>query len=119
MGKLRSIGGAGQMKQKKNTTTLLTYIALIIGSVIMIFPFVWMLLTSFKTNAEVMQIPPTILPADWNFSSFAKVVDLLPFGNLYLNTALMIFLRVVCAVVFCSMAGYAFAKLNFKGKTYC
>lgn len=104
------------MKQKKNITTLLTYIALIIGSIIMIFPFVWMLLTSFKTNAEVMQIPPTILPANWDCSSFAKVVDLLPFGNLYFNTALMIFLRVVCAVVFCSMAGYAFAKLNFKGK---
>lgn len=104
------------MRQKKNATTLLTYIALLIGSVIMIFPFVWMLLTSFKTNAEVMQIPPTILPANWDFSSFSKVVDLLPFGNLYLNTALMIFLRVVCAVVFCSMAGYAFAKLNFKGK---
>lgn len=104
------------MKQKKNITTILTYIALIIGSIIMIFPFVWMLLTSFKTNAEVMQIPPTILPTNWNFSSFAKVVDLLPFGNLYFNTALMIFLRVVCAVVFCSMAGYAFAKLNFKGK---
>lgn len=104
------------MKQKKNMTTLLTYIALIIGSIIMIFPFVWMLLTSFKTNAEVMQIPPTILPSDWDFSSFSKVLDLLPFGNLYLNTALMIFLRVVCAVVFCSMAGYAFAKLKFKGK---
>lgn len=104
------------MKQKKNATTLFIYIALIIGSIVMIFPFVWMLLTSFKTNAEVMQIPPTILPANWDFSSFAKVLDLLPFGNLYFNTALMIFLRVVCAVVFCSMAGYAFAKLNFKGK---
>lgn len=104
------------MKQKKNVTTALTYIALIIGSIIMIFPFVWMFLTSFKTNAEVMQIPPTILPANWDASSFAKALDLLPFGNLYLNTALMIFLRVVCAVVFCSMAGYAFAKLNFKGK---
>lgn len=40
----------------------------------------------------------------------------LPFGSLYINTALMIFWRVVCAVVFSSMAGYAFAKLNFKGK---
>lgn len=104
------------MKQKKNISTILIYIALIIGSVIMIFPFVWMLLTSFKTNAEVMQIPPTILPANWDFSSFGKVLDLLPFGNLYFNTALMIFLRVLCAVLFCSMAGYAFAKLNFRGK---
>ena len=104
------------MEKKKNTTTILTYIALVIGAVIIVFPFVWMLLTAFKTNAEVMQIPPTILPSNWNMSSFAKALDLLPFGRLYLNTALMIFLRVVCAVVFCSMAGYAFAKLEFKGK---
>ncbi len=104
------------MKQKKNISTLLVYIALILGSVIMIFPFVWMILTSFKTNAEVMQIPPTILPSNWNFDSFTKALSLLPFGNLYFNTAVMIILRVLCAVVFCSMAGYAFAKLNFKGK---
>lgn len=104
------------MEKKKNITTILTYIALVIGAIIMVFPFVWMLLTAFKTNAEVMQIPPTILPSNWNLSSFAKALDLLPFGRLYLNTALMIFLRVLCAVVFCSMAGYAFAKLNFKGK---
>lgn len=104
------------MKQKKSVSTILTYIALIIGSVIMIFPFIWMLLTAFKTNAEVMQIPPTILPSQWNMSSFTKALDLLPFTNLYINTALMILLRVVCAVVFCSMAGYAFAKLKFRGK---
>ena len=96
----------------------MTYAALIIGSVIMIFPFVWMLLTAFKTNAEVMQIPPTILPANWNLDSFVKATDLLPFGNLYINTLLLIAGRVICAVVFCSMAGYAFAKLNFKGKNF-
>ena len=78
----------------------MTYAALTIGSVIMIFPFVWMLLTAFKTNAEVMQIPPTILPANWNLDSFAKATDLLPFGNLYINTILLIVGRVVCAVVF-------------------
>lgn len=104
------------MKKKKNMTSVIMYIALGIGSLIMIFPFVWMLLTAFKTNAEVMKIPPTILPSQWNMDSFATALDLLPFTNLYLNTALMILFRVVCAVIFCSMAGYAFAKLNFKGK---
>lgn len=104
------------MKQKQNTTTIAIYTALIAGSILMLFPFVWMLFTSFKTNAEVMQIPPTILPSSWNMDSFTKALDLLPFTNLYINTALMILLRVVCAVVFCSMAGYAFAKLNFRGK---
>lgn len=99
------------MKRKKRTSAIGVYIALIIGSIIMIFPFIWMLLTAFKTNSEVMKVPPTILP-----SSCTKVLDLLPFGNLYLNTVLLILIRVICAVVFCSMAGYAFAKLKFKGK---
>lgn len=104
------------MKNKSKKGLVLTYAALIIGAVIMIFPFVWMILTAFKTNAEVLQIPPTILPENWNFESFKTAMELLPFGKLYLNTALMILFRIICAVVFCSMAGYAFAKLQFKGK---
>ena len=104
------------MKKKKTISTVLIYAVLIIGSLIMVFPFIWMLLTAVKTNAEVLQVPPTILPQNWDFSSFTKVLDLLPFGKLYLNTGLMILFRVVCAVLFSSMAGFAFAKLDFKGK---
>ena len=104
------------MKKKKTISTILLYAVLIIGSLIMIFPFIWMVLTAVKTNAEVLQVPPTILPEHWDFSSFTKVFDLLTFGHLYLNTGLMILFRVLCAVVFSSMAGYAFAKLKFKGK---
>lgn len=92
------------------------YIFFIIGSVIMIFPFIWMLLTSFKTVPESMQIPPTILPSEWVTSNYKDALASLPFLALYKNTILLIFWRVVCAVVFSSMAGYAFAKLNFKGK---
>ena len=82
----------------------------------MIFPFVWMFLTSFKTVEESMMIPPTILPESWRLDSFKKALDSLPFLALYKNTFLLIFWRVVCAVAFSSMAGYAFAKLNFPGK---
>ena len=100
----------------KRNRTIATYAFFIIGSVIMIFRFVWMFLTSFKTVSESMQIPPTILPSSWSLDNFTDAMASLPFGSLYINTALMIFWRVVCAVVFSSMAGYAFAKLNFKGK---
>lgn len=95
---------------------LLTYFFLILGAVIMIFPFVWMILTSFKTVPESMQIPPDILPKQVNLDNFKEAIASLPFGNLYLNTILMVFFRVVCAVLFSSMAGYAFAKLKFRGK---
>ena len=82
----------------------------------MIFPFVWMILTSSKTVPESMQIPPTILPQEFTLKNFGDVMKSLPFVNLYLNTGLMILFRVICAVVFSSMAGYAFAKLKFKYK---
>ena len=104
------------MKSQKTLTTALTYVALILGSITMIFPFVWMLLTSFKTQAESMAIPPQILPSQWNFDNFVMALESLPFWNLYVNTFLLIFFRVICAVVFSSMAGYAFAKLEFPCK---
>lgn len=96
----------------------LTYFFLILGSIIMIFPFVWMLLTSLKTLAESMQIPPTIFPENLVFSNYSDAVTSLPFVNLYINTILLIFFRVLCAVVFSSMAGYAFAKLKFRWKGF-
>ncbi len=92
------------------------YAFFIIGSIIMIFPFVWMFLTSFKTVEESMIVPPTIFPQSWQTKNFTDAMASLPFLSLYKNTILMIIWRVVCAVAFSSMAGYAFAKLNFKGK---
>ena len=104
------------LRRSRATGKGLTYFFLIAGSLIMIFPFVWMILTSLKTLSESMQIPPTILPAKPVFENFTYAVTSLPFVNLYINTIVLIFFRVLCAIVFSSMAGYAFAKLRFRGK---
>lgn len=104
------------MKSNKRLSTTLTYVVLILGSILMIFPFVWMLLTSFKTQAESMAIPPQILPSHWALDNFTTALASLPFFNLYVNTGLLILFRVLCAVIFSSMAGYAFAKLQFPCK---
>ena len=100
----------------KSAATVITYACLIIGSVIMIFPFVWMILTALKSMSESVRIPPTFFPEVPYFENFQYALTSLPFGRLYINTALMVLGRVVCAIVFSSMAGYAFAKLHFKGK---
>ena len=90
------------------------YLVLILGSVLMIFPFIWMISTSFKTVPETTLIPPTLLPASFsNTAAYEQVTKSLPFFNLYFNTIMMIVIRVICAVVFSSMAAYAFAKVNF------
>ena len=106
------------LNTRKNVATFFTYLVLILGSISMIFPFVWMVLTSFKTQAESMAIPPQILPSQWNLDSFVKALQSLPFTNLYINTGLLILFRVIFAVVFSSMAGYAFAKIKFKGSSF-
>ncbi len=104
------------MEHSKRTTMVIIYAALIFGSILMIFPFVWMILTSSKTVAESMQIPPTIFPSHLMADNFTEALASLPFVNMYANTILMIVFRVIFAVFFSSMAGYAFAKLEFKGK---
>lgn len=104
------------MNKKVNLRNLPVYLALGIGAITMLFPFVWMVLTAFKTNAEAMQIPPVIFPSEWKLDAFVQAMESLPFPKLYLNTALMIFFRILCAVVFSSMAGYAFAKIDFPFK---
>ena len=78
------------LKTRKNVVTFFTYLVLILGSISMIFPFVWMVLTSFKTQAESMAIPPQILPSQWNLDSFVKALQSLPFTNLYINTGLLL-----------------------------
>jgi len=98
---------------------IIIYILLILGSVIMIFPFIWMIFTSLKTVPETMKIPPTFFPDDWkNIKAYNNALNSLPFLKLYLNTGLLIFFRVICAIVTSSMAAYAFAKIDFPGKKF-
>ena len=104
------------ISRSRGTATIVTYVFLILGSILMIFPFIWMILTSLKSLAESTQIPPTIFPAQLYFSNFTDALTSLSFGSLYINTIIMVLARVICAIVFSSMAGYAFAKLNFRGK---
>lgn len=103
--------------KKKSWGRVLVYLILVLGSGIMIFPFLWMILTSLKTLQETMQIPPQFLPNDLlNFNAYEVVMESLPFTKLYFNTGFMILLRVICATAFSSVAAYAFAKMKFPGK---
>lgn len=96
---------------------ILTHLILICGSLVMLFPFFWMILSSFKTVGEQMAVPMRILPGSFrNVENYRQAVEAVPFLRLYGNTLMMIAGRVLCAVVFSSMAGYGFARLDFPFK---
>ena len=106
-------------KSMKNISTkrnTLTHTVLIIGAIIMIVPFLWMMLTSIKTLGESIQMPPKILPTQIYWDNYSAVMKLLPFAQFYINTILMIAGRVVGSVLFSAMAAYACARLKFPGK---
>lgn len=105
------------LEGKRNLTRILVHLILILVSITMLTPFLWMILTAFKTTTEATSVNPfVILPSRWMTDAFSAVVTYMDFGRLYWNTILMIFFRVLLAVVTASTAGYAFARLRFPGK---
>ena len=102
---------------KIKISNILIYIVLILVSITMLVPFLWMFLTAFKTTAETMQVDPfVIIPSVWQTQNFGNVIKAMDFVRLYANTLAMIALRILCAIVTATLAGYAFARLEFKGK---
>ena len=107
------------MSKKKNISTLIIHLFLIFGVVVMILPFVWMVLTSFKTVAESTSMNPfVIFPSDWKIENYSAAINQNNFITLYFNTFAMMILRVLCSVGFSAMAAYAFARLEFPGRDF-
>ena len=87
-----------------------------LGSIIMVFPFIWMVLTSFKTFAESVALPIVWFPSEWNFNNYAEVLEKLDFITYYKNTIIYTGVVLFGQLFLCSLAGYAFARLNFRFK---
>ena len=100
-------------------TSVISMSLLIIGTVVVAIPFLWMLLTSVKTYVESTSINPVVIfPEKIRFDAYRTVTNTYNFGRLYYNTITLIALRVLCAVVSASMAAYALGRLNFFGKNF-
>ncbi len=107
------------VKHKSKKTAgrhLLVYVILLLGCVITLAPFVWMLLTSVKTQVEAVSIPPSILPRNWNFNSYLTLSDKLPFWKMYGNTVLTAIAIVIGQLTLCSLAGYSFGRIKYPGR---
>lgn len=108
------------MKRNEKLLKSIKHVVLIFGAIIMLVPFAWMILTAFKTNSEAMQINPfVILPKEWRTDAFVNVWNRMNFIRLYANTLIMIAIRILCAVLTATMAGYAFGRLKFLGRDFC
>lgn len=91
---------------------------LVLGGAMVTFPFAWMVLTSLKSSIEVQAYPPTILPAHWNFSNYARAWTTPPstFGRYLLNSAILAVGGAALQAGTGILAAYALAQMRFPGK---
>ena len=83
---------------------------------VMLLPLAWMLVTSVETLAESRHFPPTIVPSGIHWENYPNALDSAPFGRFFANSLVVTLASVAGNLVFCSLAGYAFARLRFFGR---
>lgn len=95
---------------------LVRYAILIPIAFAILFPFLWMFFASFKSEADVFVESFSLLPSQWVFGNFAAAWKSAPFLNFSINTVVVAAISVISQVFTCSLAAYAFAKINFSFK---
>ena len=103
-------------RRSRRATRLTLIVALTIGSLIMITPFVWMIFTSLKSPAELALDPPTFFPHHWQWSNYPDAMKAAPFLTYFRNSFFIAFSHTAITLALGSMAGYALARLPFRGR---
>ena len=96
---------------------LFVYLVLCLVAVVTIFPFVWVLFTSFKgPNDPIVSVPPQLIPHDATLANYLRVWNQLPVWRYYLNSIMVATSIVVLNTLFSSLAAYPLAKMRFRGR---
>ena len=104
------------MKAIKITRKILLYLLLIILAATMLVPFIWMISTSLKTREFLLAMPPEFIPKEPSLESYKRLMELLPFGRMIVNSFIVAIAVTIGQVLTGSMAAYVFSRMEFKGK---
>ncbi len=102
--------------KRSDASKWLLYTAVTLGFVAVITPFVWMILGSFKGQGELLRVPPTWWPETPTLDNYRTLFGKESFPRYFLNSTVVAVVITAANVTFCSMVGYALAKLSFRGK---
>lgn len=94
----------------------LSYVVLFLVAAIVLLPIVWLFVSSFKSDADVISWPPSFWPKKWVFDQYRYVADAIPIFNMLKNTVIFAGSVTVISLFIDSLAAYAFARMHFKGK---
>jgi multiple sugar transport system permease protein len=92
------------------------HLVLIPATIVLIFPFAWLIITSIETPAEALHFPPILTPHQLDFANYPQALQEEPFARFFINSAVVAVATVIGNLVLCSLAGYAFARYRFLGR---
>ena len=102
-------------KKKHGAGYYVALVVMLVGTLTVLVPIYWMVVSSLKSQTELMQMPPTFWPQKMEFSNYARVFEQMPFGRYYFNSVVTALLNTVMGVFTSALSGYVFAKYQFKG----
>lgn len=94
----------------------LSYAICVFLAIVFSVPTYWALTSSFKTVAEIQQLPPVWIPETWHWENYTRVWELVPFGRFFLNTAFVTLAAGIGQVITAALVGYGFARFRFRGR---
>jgi len=103
---------------KKRVQQTINYTVIIMGAIVMIMPFVWMILSAFKSADEILKMPIQWLPEVWNFINFKRAMEVQPILRQLFNTSLLAVIKIFGEVFVSAAVAFGFARFKFKGKDF-
>ena len=103
-------------ERSKRIADIFSLLAIIVLAALVMLPVWWIFRSSLMTNAELYAYPPAFFPGQWRFSNYAKTLEIFKFGLYFKNTMIIIVPAVIGGTLTATLAGYAFARLRFRGK---
>src|SRR4051812_46672420 len=104
---------APSQRRNQRLGDALAFLILAVGSIFWLLPFLWMVLSSFKTLPEIYQYPPTFFPRYLMWPNYVEAWNRMPFGQFFLNSLIVTVSVVIGQLFTCSLGGYAFSRLRF------
>ena len=105
-----------QVRRQVDLATVLAYVCLIFGAVIMFVPVLWVVLSSFKGLQEIYRIPPTFFPEEWILTNYTEALEQFPFLRYLFNSVTVTVTATLLTLTINSMAAFALSKYQFRGR---
>lgn len=106
------------ISRRLTLTNAVIYVVLVVTATIVFLPYIWMILSAFKTPEEIFRYPPQWFPADWRWQNFVAAWNKAPFGTFFVNSLIVCSSIVLIQVTTSTLAAFAFAFFKFPAKNF-